>query len=65
MPFANILRSLASTLEMLVLSWTSHARLARAEHPLDFDLILKRTIREVKFHSETVRLTLECLFTRR
>lgn len=54
MPFTALLHSLASALEMLVLSWTSHARLMKAEHPIDFDLILKRTIREVKFHSETV-----------
>lgn len=54
MPFTALLHSLASALEMLVLSWTSHARLMKAEHPFDFDLILKRTIREVKFHSETV-----------
>ncbi|KAH8117699.1 hypothetical protein DFH11DRAFT_852428 [Phellopilus nigrolimitatus] len=53
MSLSSAFTSIMHTLEMLVLSWTSHARLWKASEPSDYDEILKRTIREVKFHSET------------
>ena len=37
-----------------VLSLTCHARLALASGPEDYELILRRTVREVKFYSEIV-----------
>lgn len=37
-----------------ILSTTPHARLSTASEPKDFDAILKRMIREVKFYGEAV-----------
>ncbi|THG99591.1 hypothetical protein EW145_g7234, partial [Phellinidium pouzarii] len=54
MPFSAALSSVGYAIEMLVLSWTSHARLVRAIEPRDYEFILQRTIQEVKFHSETL-----------
>ncbi|KAI5119320.1 hypothetical protein M0805_000550 [Coniferiporia weirii] len=40
--------------EKVVLSWTSHPRLARATEPSDYDLVLKYTMSEMKFHCVTL-----------
>ena len=50
---SNVLSFLHS-IEHALLSATSHGRLAKAAEPKDFDQILKRMLREVKFHAEAV-----------
>ncbi|KAL5503834.1 hypothetical protein ACEPAH_7905 [Sanghuangporus vaninii] len=54
MPFISLLSSTFHIFDALVLSLTSHTRLTLASEPGDYDLILRRTIREVKFYSETL-----------
>ncbi|KAL5526895.1 hypothetical protein ACEPAF_8622 [Sanghuangporus sanghuang] len=54
MPFISLLSSTFHVFDTLVLSLTSHTRLTLASEPGDYDLILRRTIREVKFYSETL-----------
>ncbi|OCB90486.1 hypothetical protein A7U60_g2278 [Sanghuangporus baumii] len=60
MTFISLLSSTFHVFDTLVLSLTSHTRLTLASEPGDYDLILRRTIREVKFYSETL---LAILFT--
>ena len=48
------LPSVFKTFETLILSWTSYAPLAKATDPEEFDVVLRKTIRDIKFHCETV-----------
>ncbi|KLO09877.1 hypothetical protein SCHPADRAFT_833395 [Schizopora paradoxa] len=51
MPFN--LPSVFKTFETLILSWTSYAPLAKASDPEEFDAVLRKAIRDIKFHCET------------
>jgi hypothetical protein len=57
MPYDAAVNCVSSALEIAVLSWTPYARLAAAAGPKDFDAILSRTLRELKFHIESVSVT--------
>jgi len=46
--------SVFKTFEMLILSWTSYAPLAKAADPVEFDFVLRKTIRDIKFHCGTL-----------
>lgn len=46
--------SLLHSVEHALLSTTSHGRLTKAAEPKDFDAIIKRMLREVKFYAEAV-----------
>jgi len=48
------LPSVFKTFETLILSWTSYAPLAKATDPGEFDFVLRKTIRDIKFHCETL-----------
>ena len=54
MPFISSFLSTIHAIEHAFLSVTSHARLSKAADPKDFDVILKRMLREVKFYGEAV-----------
>ena len=54
MPYITPLNCVSSALETVVLSWTPYARLANVAAPKDLDAILSRTLRELKFHIESV-----------
>ncbi|KAI5119319.1 hypothetical protein M0805_000549 [Coniferiporia weirii] len=53
MTFSSLLKSFGAAFETLVLSWTSHPRLAHAASPCDYDLILEYAVSEMNFHCET------------
>ena len=42
--------------ETLVLSWTTYPHLANAQHAAEFDAVLRMSVRDIKFHCETVRV---------
>ncbi|PAV16660.1 hypothetical protein PNOK_0828000 [Pyrrhoderma noxium] len=56
--FIKTFSSIPQSFGKQVLSLTCHARLALASGPEDYELILRRTVREVKFYSEILVMIL-------